>query len=99
MTQAAFTQQLKDKVAIYPCTTRITCCTLATSMTALRLDSNTEERLNLLAKQTGRTKSFYMRKAITEALEDMEDYYLGMLALENTRKIYSKEEAKRELGL
>ncbi len=68
-------------------------------MTAVRLDAATEKRLDLLARKTGRTKSFYLRKALQQHLDDMEDYYLGMLSLENTKRIYSKEEAKRELGL
>ncbi len=68
-------------------------------MTAVRLDAATEKRLALLADKTGRTKSFYLRKALEQHLDDMEDYYLGMLALENTKRVYSKEEAKRELGL
>ena len=68
-------------------------------MTAVRLDPSIEKRLNRLAQKTGRTKSFYLRKALQEHLDDMEDYYLGMLALENTKRIYTKEEAKRELGL
>lgn len=68
-------------------------------MTAVRLDTATEERLDSLAKKTGRSKSFYLRKAIQDQLEDMEDYYLGMRALENTKRTYTKEEAKRELGL
>lgn len=68
-------------------------------MTAVRLDPQMEKRLAELAKKTGRTKSFYLRKALQDHLEDMEDYYLGMLAIENTKKVYTKEEAKRELGL
>ena len=70
-----------------------------TLMTAVRLDPAMEERLTLLAKKTGRTKSFYLRKALQDHLDDMEDYYLGMLAIENTKRIYTKEEAKRELGI
>lgn len=68
-------------------------------MTAVRLDPDTEKRLALLAKKTGRTKSFYLRKALQDHLEDMEDYYLGMLAIEKTKRVYTKQEAKRELGL
>jgi len=68
-------------------------------VTAVRLDEATEKRLGRLATKTGRTKSFYLRKALEQHLEDMEDYYLGMLALEKTKRVYSKEEAKRELGL
>jgi len=68
-------------------------------MTAVRLDEATEKRLDLLARKTGRTKSFYLRKALQQHLDDMEDYYLGNLALENTKRVYSKEEAKRAVGL
>ena len=68
-------------------------------MTTVRLDPITEKRLDDLAKKTGRTKSFYLRKALQDHLEDMEDYYLGMLAIEKTKRVYTKEEAKRELGL
>lgn len=68
-------------------------------MTAVRLDSETEKRLATLAEKTGRTKSFYLRKALQDHLDEMEDYYLGMLAIEKTERVYNKEEAKRELGL
>jgi RHH-type rel operon transcriptional repressor/antitoxin RelB len=68
-------------------------------MTAVRLSEATEKRLDQLARKTGRTKSFYLRKALEQHLEDMEDYYLGMQALEKTKRVYSKQEAKRELGL
>jgi len=43
-----------------------------------------------LVQQTGRTKSFYVRKAIEEKLEDLEDLYLGLAVLENVRS--GKEE-------
>ena len=69
------------------------------AMTAVRLSEATEKRLDQLARKTGRTKSFYLRKALEQHLEDMEDYYLGMQALEKTKRVYSKQEAKRELGL
>ena len=68
-------------------------------MTAVRLSEATEKRLDRLARKTGRTKSFYLRKALEQHLEDMEDYYLGIQALEKTKRVYSKQEAKRELGL
>ena len=68
-------------------------------MIAVRLDKETEERLAKLAKQTGRTKSFYMREALLEHLEEMEDYYLGMGVLKEDGRLYTASEAKRELGL
>jgi RHH-type transcriptional regulator, rel operon repressor / antitoxin RelB len=34
-----------------------------------------ERRLEVLAKKTGRTKSYYVREAILRQIEDIEDYY------------------------
>lgn len=50
-------------------------------MLALRLPPDIEERLDALAKKTGRSKSFYAREAILEHLEDLEDLYLAEEAL------------------
>lgn len=50
-------------------------------MLALRLPPDIEERLEALAKRTGRSKSFYAREAILEHLEDLEDLYLAENAL------------------
>jgi RHH-type rel operon transcriptional repressor/antitoxin RelB len=46
-------------------------------MLALRLPPDIEERLDALAKKTGRSKSFYAREAILRQIEDIEDYYLA----------------------
>ena len=46
-------------------------------MLAIRLPVEVEKRLEKLAKKTGRTKSFYVRQAIFEYLEDLEDFYLA----------------------
>jgi RHH-type transcriptional regulator, rel operon repressor / antitoxin RelB len=42
-------------------------------MLALRLPPEIEKRLDELAQKTGRTKSYYARKAIIEMIEDLED--------------------------
>jgi len=68
-------------------------------MLAIRLDPRIEERLNRLAKKTGRTKTYYAREAILEHLEDLEDTHLAIERLEKPEKLYTLEEAKRELGL
>lgn len=68
-------------------------------MLAIRLQPELEERLSVLAKRTGRTKTFYARQAIVEHLEDLEDYYLAADAAKNPGRIYTSEETKRELGL
>jgi RHH-type rel operon transcriptional repressor/antitoxin RelB len=44
-------------------------------MLAIRLPAEIEKRLDVLAKETGRTKSFYVREAILEHLDDLEDIY------------------------
>jgi RHH-type rel operon transcriptional repressor/antitoxin RelB len=55
-------------------------------MLALRLPPEIEERLDELAKRTGRSKSFYAREAILEHLDDLEDVYLAEKRLEDLRK-------------
>jgi RHH-type rel operon transcriptional repressor/antitoxin RelB len=46
-------------------------------MLALRLPPDIEQRLDALAKKTGRSKSYYAREAILRQIEDIEDYYLA----------------------
>lgn len=68
-------------------------------MLAIRLDTDIEKRLDRLAKKTGRTKTFYVREALLEHLEDLEDIYLASRRLLHPAKTYSAQEVKRELGL
>ena len=68
-------------------------------MLAIRLDAETEKRLERLAKKTGRTKTFYAREAIREHLGDLEDIYLAKQRLQRAAKSYSAQEVKHELGL
>jgi RHH-type rel operon transcriptional repressor/antitoxin RelB len=72
-------------------------------MLALRLPPELEARLDALAKATGRTKSFYVREAIMEHLEDMEDAYLAAATLERVRrgkeKVFTTEQLRADLGL
>lgn len=68
-------------------------------MLAIRLDTDTENRLDRLAKKTGRTKTFYAREAILTHLEDLEDTYLATQRLRRPAKTYSAEDVKRELDL
>ena len=68
-------------------------------MLAIRLNAELEDRLARLAKKTGRTKTFYAREAIEQHLEDLEDYYLPLEALQKPGRVYTAEDAKRELGI
>jgi RHH-type rel operon transcriptional repressor/antitoxin RelB len=54
-------------------------------MLAIRLPQSIEERLEKLARRTGRTKTYYVREAILEHLEDLEDIYLAEGTLERIR--------------
>jgi RHH-type rel operon transcriptional repressor/antitoxin RelB len=54
-------------------------------MLAIRLPPSIEKRLERLARRTGRTKTYYVREAILEHLQDIEDLYLAEAALERIR--------------
>lgn len=55
-------------------------------MIAVRLPEEIEQRLDALAKATGRTKSYYVREAILEYLDDLEDLYLAEQRLLDIRR-------------
>ncbi len=55
-------------------------------MLAIRLPQSIEKRLERLARRTGRTKTYYVREAILEHLEDLEDIFLAERAFERIRK-------------
>ena len=72
-------------------------------MLAVRLSPEIEKRLEALAKATGRTKTYYVREAIIEHLDDLEDIYLAQNRLEDIRagrsRTYTLEEVERDLDL
>jgi len=71
--------------------------------TSVRLPEDAEKRLDALAESTGRTKAFYIREAILEYLEDMEDIFIAEKRLEELRagrsRTYTLEEVEQHLGL
>lgn len=72
-------------------------------MLAVRLPPDVENRLDALAKATGRTKSFYVRQAIVEHLDDLEDLYLAEQRLIDVRagrsRTHALDDVERDLGL
>lgn len=72
-------------------------------MLAIRLPEAIEKRLDALAKETGRTKSFYVREAILEHLDDLEDIYLAEQRLAEIRsgkvKTIPLEEVMKRYGI
>jgi len=68
-------------------------------MLGIRLEPELEQKLESLAKETGRSKSYYAREAIRQYLEDREDYLKGIAALERREPAITLEELERRLGL
>ena len=70
---------------------------------SLRLPEDLSQRLNSLAAQTGRSKTFYMLEAIKQHLGDLEDLYLAEQRLLDVRagrsKTHSIDDVERRLGL
>lgn len=75
----------------------------ADQVIGIRIPKSIGQRLDTLARRTGRTKTFYIREAILEHLDDLEDIYFADKALERIRsgeeKVSSLNEVERRLGL
>ncbi|WP_269707434.1 CopG family transcriptional regulator [Klebsiella pneumoniae] len=71
-------------------------------MLAIRLSDEIESRLDSLAKQTGRTKTFLCAGSNTGASGRLEDYYLSAETAARVRRgdeaVHSSEDVK-SLGL
>ena len=65
----------------------------------VRLEDELDERLGNLARETGRTKSYYTKLALQEFLDEQEDYMLGIAALERREPTISLEALEKELDL
>ena len=72
-------------------------------VTTILLSPESEERLDFLASQTGRSKSSFLREIIDRGLDDVEDYYLAVAVLERIRagkeRVHSSAEVRQALGL
>jgi len=68
-------------------------------MLAIRLPEEIEKRLTELATKTGRTKTFYVKEAILEHLDEIEDKYLAINRLENPGKRWTLNELEQNLDL
>lgn len=70
---------------------------------SIQLPRKTEQRLDILAARTGRTKTDYVREFIERDLEDADDYDLAMAVLERVRKgdeqVHSAANVRQDLGL
>ena len=78
-------------------------CVMATAVTSMRIPTELNERYSRLAKETGRSRSFYVNEALQESidrfeyeygiLKDIEDYRAGRL------ETYSIDEVRAHCGL
>ena len=71
--------------------------------TSIRLDPETERRLDYIASKTRRTKAFYIREMIERSIDDIEDYYLAADVIERVRngeeEVFTEDEIRQDLGL
>ena len=78
----------------------VECDTSISMALSVRLPEEIEARLDALAQKTGRTKTFYIREAILEHIEDLEDYYLALERIQNPEgNPASLEDVIARLGL
>jgi RHH-type transcriptional regulator, rel operon repressor / antitoxin RelB len=70
---------------------------------SIRLDEELDSRLARLARLTGRTKTFYLRQAVIEQIDDLEDVFLARKiahrVAEGKESTVTLEDLERELGL
>lgn len=70
---------------------------------SLRVDDSIYNQLDNLSKKSGIDKAKFLKQALLEYMEDREDYFLAVEALEDLKaghdKIVSWDEVKKELGL
>jgi RHH-type transcriptional regulator, rel operon repressor / antitoxin RelB len=69
------------------------------SKLSIRLDPDVEQRLNELARLTGRTKSYYARELIESNIEDLEDRYHAEARLEKRRAPLKSRRVRKHFGL
>ena len=65
----------------------------------VRIPVALDERLTRLAARTGRSKTYYARKALESFLEDTEDYLLAVASYESSKKTISLEELRKKFKL
>lgn len=68
-------------------------------MLAVRLPEQLDYRLSDLAIQTNRSKSYYVKKALQDFLDDNEDHLLAIARLEKKNPRITLEEMESRLDL
>lgn len=68
-------------------------------MTSIRLPEELETRLEKLALENKRSKSFYIREALESYLEELEDLARAEKILSSNKKFISLEKIEAKYGL
>jgi RHH-type rel operon transcriptional repressor/antitoxin RelB len=63
-----------------------------------RVEDEIEDRLERLASETSRTKSYYVREALLKGLDEMELVYLADQVIERIRKGEESTSTLAEVG-
>lgn len=66
---------------------------------SVKLPHELESRLEYLAAVTHRPKSYYIREAINEYLEEHEDTFIALSRLETPMSTVSLDDVEKRLGL
>ena len=77
--------------------------TLMSHPVSIRLDDELDARLERIARLTGRSKSFYLRQALVEQIEDLEDLFLSRAIVnrvaDGRERLIPLDVLERELGV
>ncbi len=69
-------------------------------MLTVRLPKEMEDRIERLSKATKRPKSFFVKEALNNYLNDMEDYYEVLKRVnDKDRELITLEELEKALGI
>lgn len=76
---------------------------MATAVTSMRIPTELNARYSRLAKETGRSKSFYVNEALADSIEQLEYEYGLMKKVEDFRagrlETVTLDELEESLGL
>jgi RHH-type rel operon transcriptional repressor/antitoxin RelB len=71
-------------------------------MLNVRLGTQLENRLDILSKETGRTKTYYVKEALERYIQDAEDIYIAESRLEEIKigkgQTYTLKQAREQLN-
>lgn len=76
---------------------------MATAVTSLRIPTDLSERYNRLARETGRSRSYYVNEALADSIDRLEYEYGLMKKVEDFRagrlETVTLDELEESLGL